>query len=142
MFKVEWLSILNRAYMPNTWSKYIHMSVSVNCISTKLMLLIVHINNDLNLSTYCYFQAYQVDNPLKRTTRARILVTVEDVNDHIPEMEHAQYTFGIQENLPTGMMVANLSASDQDLVRYQQTGKRKPNWDSFPSDCWRNFNNP
>lgn len=61
-------------------------------------------------------QAYQLDNPSTRFTYATVIVTVDDVNNQGPIMEHQMYNATIPENTPVGYHVIQVAALDQDVV--------------------------
>ena len=63
------------------------------------------------------FQAFQVDNPIKRTAYSQILVIVEDINDNVPELSESEYHRKIPENMPGGFSVLQVAAHDRDKVR-------------------------
>lgn len=50
------------------------------------------------------------------SSRARLVIDVEDINDNAPKFDSNEYIISIVENLPVGFNVLQLSASDPDLV--------------------------
>ena len=49
------------------------------------------------------------------TATASVIVTVLDSNDNEPRFEKEVYTFEILENLPSGVLIGTVRASDPDL---------------------------
>ncbi|CAH1795491.1 unnamed protein product [Owenia fusiformis] len=58
--------------------------------------------------------AYQTDKPLSRRAYASLTIDVEDVNDNKPIMTSHTYNVTIPENLPEGLLVTQVSATDAD----------------------------
>jgi Cadherin domain len=50
------------------------------------------------------------------SSRARIFIDIEDINDNLPAFDTNEYTISIVENLPINFHVLQLSATDNDLV--------------------------
>lgn len=50
------------------------------------------------------------------SSRARIFIDIEDINDNLPAFDTNDYTISIVENLPINFHVLQLSATDNDLV--------------------------
>ncbi|XP_010132124.1 PREDICTED: protocadherin Fat 4-like [Buceros rhinoceros silvestris] len=65
-------------------------------------------------------QAAQQDQVFK-TADAVVLVTIEDVNDNPPVFSQPSYNISILENLPNGMNVLQVTATDRDEGGFQGT---------------------
>lgn len=62
-------------------------------------------------------QAAQTDNSLK-TADATVSVTVEDVNDNLPEFDQPDYSVTLLENSPDGAVVFKVTVTDLDQVHF------------------------
>ncbi|KAG5450873.1 long-chain fatty acid transporter fat1 [Clonorchis sinensis] len=67
--------------------------------------------------------------PESRSSTANLIVSVEDVNDNVPEFSSAHYTFEVAENAPPGTEIGRVEATDKDAtepnrkLRYGLTGR-------------------
>lgn len=93
----------------------------MSCLCVKLDQLMVSYQGVELRATNSLFQAAQQDQVFK-TADAVVLVTIEDVNDNPPVFSQPSYNISILENLPDGMNVLQVTATDRDEVRRRYFG--------------------
>lgn len=62
-------------------------------------------------------QAAQTDD-LTKTAGAVVFVTIEDVNDNVPEFDQPSYSLTLLENSPDGAVVFKATVTDKDQVDF------------------------
>ena len=67
------------------------------------------------------------------STSAMLLLNIQDIDDEAPKFSQGTYVFGVEENLPTGTRVGQISATDPDSEPY--------NFFTFSLDQWYNVEN-
>lgn len=55
-----------------------------------------------------------------RTGTATVRVTIVDINDETPAFDSSHYVFDVQENLPPGIVVHDVTATDKDGPAYNE----------------------
>lgn len=58
----------------------------------------------------------QASSSSETSSRAKIFIDIEDINDNVPFFDTSEYSISIVENLPISFHVLQLSATDLDLV--------------------------
>lgn len=68
----------------------------------------------------CSLQAAQMDDQLKAAD-AVVLVSIEDVNDNVPEFDQPSYSVSLLENSPVDAVVFKATVTDKDQVDFYFT---------------------
>uniref|UniRef100_A0A4W3IWA4 FAT atypical cadherin 3a n=1 Tax=Callorhinchus milii TaxID=7868 RepID=A0A4W3IWA4_CALMI len=82
---------------------YFHINPKTGLITT---------TQHINLLTREHFVLAVMSNA--NDIKARVIINIEDANDHTPEFHHGSYEIFINESLPIGSRVLTVSATDDD----------------------------